>query len=135
MGEHHHERQPRIAQLVQGDDRLGHLHEGEHALLHARAAGRGNADQRNTLRDRGLGGTGEPLADDRSHRSAKKAEVHRRHHTWLTLDRQGRRDDRLGRALRLGRADPIGVRLQVYESQRVRRAQLAADLGPDAIVG
>ena len=89
MGEHHHEGQPGVAQLVEGDDRLGHLHQREHALLHAGAARGGDADQRHPLGDRDLGGAREALTDDRSHRSAEEAEVHRGDHARLALDRTG----------------------------------------------
>ena len=44
IGQDRDEGLPRFVQLACRGGRLGHLHEGQHALLHARAAARGHGD-------------------------------------------------------------------------------------------
>ena len=71
---------------VDGAGGLGHLHERDGALLHARAAGAGDADQRHVLGGGGLAGAPEPLADDAAHAAAHEEEVHDGEHAGHLAD-------------------------------------------------
>ncbi len=70
-----------LLQLVDGRDGLRHLHQREHALLHARAARRGDRHQRQPPVEREVGGAHELLAHHRAHRPAQEGEVHHRRAT------------------------------------------------------
>jgi hypothetical protein len=63
------------AELRQGRDRLGHLHQREDALVHARAAGRIDRHQRRAAGQRALGGAGDLLAHDAAHAGGHEAKV------------------------------------------------------------
>ena len=54
--------------------RLRHLHQRQHALLHARAARCREHDRRPLVRDRALELARDLLADDRAHRAAHELE-------------------------------------------------------------
>ena len=69
------ERQAALGQLRQRRGGLGHLHQREQALLHARAAGGGEAHERHVLLDRGVHAAHEALADHRAHRAAHEVEL------------------------------------------------------------
>jgi hypothetical protein len=64
------------AQPLERGERLRELHEGERPLLHPRAAGRGDDDERDAARARALGRARDLLPDDRPHRAAHEPEVH-----------------------------------------------------------
>ena len=63
MGEDDHERQTLFGQKLQGDDGLRHLHQGQDALLHARASGRGDAHERHVV----LHGSGDQTHEALAH--------------------------------------------------------------------
>ena len=67
---------PGLAQQVDGADGLGHLHEREHVLLHARAARGRDRDERDAALGRDVARAREDLADDAAHRAAHEREVH-----------------------------------------------------------
>ena len=54
IGEHDDVRQPRLVQHVDADRHARHLHQRENSLLHARAAGRDEENERPLFGDRGL---------------------------------------------------------------------------------
>ena len=66
----------RSAELRQDGGRLGHLHQREHALLHAGAAGSRHDHQRVFALGGALPQPGDLLADDRPMRAAHEREVH-----------------------------------------------------------
>ena len=76
MGEHGDVGHARLAQQIDGAHRLGHLHERQHVLLHARAAGGRDRDQRDAPLGRDVARAREDLADDAAHRAAHEREVH-----------------------------------------------------------
>ena len=61
---------------LQGPGDLGHLHQAEHAFLHAGAAAGTNHKHRQTLLGGGFDQPGELLAHHRAHAAPHKAEVH-----------------------------------------------------------
>src|SRR5258705_243021 len=63
-------RQAAGAEPLEGGRGLGHLHQREDALLHPRAAGRRDDDDRQVLVDRELDRPRELFADDRAHAAA-----------------------------------------------------------------
>ena len=76
MGEHGDVRHAGLAQQVDGAHGLGHLHEREHVLLHARAARGRDRDERDAALGRDVARAREHLADDAAHRAAHEREVH-----------------------------------------------------------
>ena len=52
IGQHDDVGQARLAQALHGDGRARHLHQREHAFLHARAARRGEDDEGRALGER-----------------------------------------------------------------------------------
>ena len=110
---------------------LRHLHQRQHALLHARAAGRAEHDRRPPVRDGALELARDLLADDRAHRAAHELE-----HEEADLDRDAadRRGagavgvagpDLAGRAL-----DLIDVLLAVDPEARADRRSRAPGRAP-----
>ena len=81
---------------------LGHLHEREDPLLHARAAGGGDDDERGLGAERHLRGAGDLLPHGRGHAAAEEAEVHDREVQRQALDGAAAGDDRLAAAGRDG---------------------------------
>ena len=76
-----------------------------------------------------LAGPHELLPDDASHRAAHEVEVHDRELARLALDLTRAADDRVAEPrLDLGLDEPLRVRAQVEEVQRIRRAQLGVAL-------
>ena len=55
---------------------LCHLHEAEHAFVHARAAAGGNDDDREIFRGAEFDQASEFFADDGAHRTAEETEIH-----------------------------------------------------------
>ena len=66
----------RSASCASTADDLRHLHERQHAFLHARAARRRDDDERILALERPLAEARDLLADDRAHRAAHEREVH-----------------------------------------------------------
>ena len=74
---------------------------------------------------RALARAHELLSDDAPHRAAHEREVHDRELARLALDRRGAADDRVAEpGLHLGLDEPLGVRAEVEEAERIGRAQL-----------
>ena len=133
--EHRDERQARRLHRVDAADRLGHLHQREHVLLHARATGGRDGDERHVEADGQIAGAGELLADDGAHRAAHEGEVHHREHDRPPMVR-GADDHRVvepGRGL--GLAQAVDVRAQIDERQRVGGAQVLGRLVEAVRVG
>ena len=119
-----------------GSARLGHLHEREHALLHARAARCGHEHDGEPPRSGQLERAGDLLAHDRPHRRADEPEVHRSEHHRLRADLRGAGDDGLGQPALLGGGVQLrGVGLGGGELERVAGGEVGVDLGEGAFVG
>jgi hypothetical protein len=113
---------------------LRHLHQRKRPFLHARAARRGDADERQLLLDRHAHAAHEALADHRAHRAAHEIELERGAHHAQRLDRALHHHQRValrGLFLRLGQ--PLGIAARVLELERVERQHFRADL--EAAVG
>ena len=65
-----------LGELREHGAHLRHLHQREHAFLHARAARRADDDERILPLERALAEPRDLLADDRAHRAAHEGEVH-----------------------------------------------------------
>src|SRR5437899_2710644 len=129
VGEHGDERDAGGVEARDRADRLGHLHERDRALLHPRAAGGGDDDERLALRERPLGGAGDLLAHDAAHRAAHELEVHHREHDGDARERRVSGDDRVAApGLRLRGRDPFGIRLAVDEAERIGRGESGVGL-------
>src|SRR5262249_33660700 len=107
---------------------LGHLHQREDALLHARAAGRRDDDQRLLLVHGPLDGLGDFLADHGTHRAAHEAVLHRAddHPAGVELS--------IGAENRIALAYPLFVNLEavaiafrVAEVERIARADVRGE--------
>src|SRR4029450_14107106 len=85
-------RAPGVLHVLDRADRLGQLHQREDPLLHARAARRGDADERQAALGRALAGAAELLAYDTAHRAAHEAEVHDGELARHALDRSRAND-------------------------------------------
>ena len=136
MGEHGDVRHARLAQQVDRADCLRHLHEREHVLLHARAAGGRDRDQRDAALGRHVAGAREQLAHDAAHRAAHEGEVHRAEHARHALDRRGADDHRVAQpGGHLGLAQALGVRAQIGERERIGRAHVEGELAEAPGIG
>src|SRR5215207_1346453 len=104
-------------------DRLRHLHEGEDPLVHARAAGGIDRQQRDTELGAALGRAGELLAEHGAHTGAEKIEMGHGQRERTTLDRGAPGDQRLAlAALLLRREELLIVRATaVRKPERVFR--------------
>jgi hypothetical protein len=130
IGEDGDERLARRGELVQRGGGLRHLHEREEPLLHACAARRGEAHERELLVAAGLDRANEALADDGAHGAPQEPELESRDHHGNGLDPALHHHERVGLArvpLRVMQA--IGVLLAVLELERVDRNDLAPELG------
>ena len=115
-------------QTRDGGRRLGHLHEGEKALLHAGATRSREAHEGRVQADRLVDGAGEALADDAAHGARLEAELKGRRDDRLAAQRTRHRDERVGFARgRLGRGDALRIRLAVDEAERVHAAHVGGD--------
>ena len=76
VGEDAHREQAGLVERAERLARLGHLHQGEHALLHAGAAGRGHQQQRAPLLQRRRSAAGRPARPPPAEAAAEEAEVH-----------------------------------------------------------
>ena len=129
IGQHGHERQPRLRQLLQHGRGLRHLEQRIHALLHARAAGGGHADEGHAVLVGDAHAAHEALADHRAHRAAHELELERGEHERHVLDAALHDDERIGLAGFLERRDqPVRVFPAVLELEAVDRHDVGADL-------
>ena len=129
--------QARLGVPARGGARLGHLHEREHAFLHARAARRGD-DARSGSRSAVASSKARAIFSPttRAHRRADEAEVHRAEHERVPVDASPAGDDRLGQAALLGGGhELVRVGLDRRELERIARHEVGVDLGEAALVG
>ncbi|CAM3338581.1 hypothetical protein PANO111632_14890 [Paracoccus nototheniae] len=75
MGQHDDIGDARFLEHLDRDGGAGHLHQRQDALLHARATGGGEEDQRLADLDRAFGGGDDGIADIHAHGPAHEAEV------------------------------------------------------------
>ncbi len=101
---------------------LRHLHERQHALLHARAAGRRDDDERVFAFQRPLGEARDLLADDGSHRAAHEREVHHAGIHREVVERPCARQQRVG--LADFRRRLLEARRILGKAERVGRAKI-----------
>ena len=136
IGQHDDVGQPRLLDHVGGDDRARHLHQRQHALLHARAARGRNDDQRRLLQDGELGGGEHGFAGGHAHRSAHERELESGDDRRHAADPPVRDDDRVaaGAERRLPFLQPVGVAFAVAESQRIDDRPRQFDPGKAAVV-
>ena len=135
VGEHDDDREAGVVQHLEADDRLGHLHQREDTLLHPRATGRGDHDERHARRStaRSQARAASRRRPSPCCRPESRSPSPRRRRLAADLEVAG--DEGLGAALGLGLLDPAGVRLEVAEPERVGGAQLGPELVPLAAVG
>ena len=109
-------------QALHGGAGLDQLHEGQRALLHARPARGADGHQRHALVEGSLRGPRDLLPDDRPHRPAHEGEVHDADGDALAADPPEAPDGGVADAgLALLFADPLRVRLQIDEAERIER--------------
>src|SRR5437899_3951977 len=95
VGEDRNVRQPAGAEPLERGRGLGHLHQGEDALLHPRAARRRDDDYGQVLVDRELDRARELLTDHRAHAAAEEAEFEDSEDGGQPADRRDAADHRL----------------------------------------
>ena len=121
---------------ARGRDGLGHLHEGEDPLLHARAARRGGDYEGPPVTHGRLSQPVEALAQHRAHGAAHELEVHDAQRHRMAGDAAQPGQHGLGEpGLLLSLGDALRIGSQVEELQRVRRTQLVGDEGHGSRVG
>lgn len=136
IGEDGEERDAGVVHEVDGAGGLGHLHEAEDALLHARPAGGAYGNHGQPLDGGQLGAAPEALTDDTAHAAAHEAEVHHGQHEGNLLDLSPADHDRLGEAgLGLSSAQTLGVCLDVDECERIERRHRGPQLTEGLNVG
>ncbi len=119
VGEHGDVEQAGLVVTADRGRGLGHLHQGDDALLHAGAAGGREDDDRQALLGGALEQAGDLFADDGTHRGHHEAAVHGRSQAGQALDGDAGADDGLGEAgalleggelfLVAGKADRVGA--------------------------
>src|SRR2546426_2285001 len=128
--------QPAGSEPLERGGGLGHLHQGQDTLLHARAARRRDDDHWQVLVDRELDRAGELLAHHRSHAAPEEAELERGQDGGLAADTRETADHGLvGRGLLGGCPDALAVLLGVLEAQRIGRRQTRLALLERAGIG
>ena len=86
-------KKPRVAVPPNSGAGLGHLHQGQDALLHPRPAGDGIADDRQAVRHGVFKEPGDLLADDSPHGAHHKIRVHHKQAAALRADHCHAADD------------------------------------------
>ena len=137
VGEHRDVGEPRLLEFRDRGGGLGHLHEREDALLHPRAAGGAEQDERQPLRDGALAGAGNALAGAGAERPAHEREVHHPEHRGVAVDAADAHYHRLRLAALCDRGlDLVAVGAgRVAELEVVGVAHLAEHLLERAFVG
>ena len=108
----------------QGTGDLGHLHQAEHALLHAGAAGGTHDQHRVAAGSGGFDQAGELLAHHRAHRAAHEAEVHHPQGQGQAASAAEAGDDGIEQTgALLAVPQPIGVAAPILEGQRIGGGQ------------
>src|SRR5665213_2124139 len=110
--QHRYVRNAPLGKLRQERRRLGHLHEREHALLHARAAGCGDQHQRVLPLEGALSEPGDLRTNYRAHRAAHEREIHHAEIYWHSAKIPGNGHERVIVA---------SVRQRLLESRRIFR--------------
>ncbi|KPM85599.1 hypothetical protein AOR10_24395, partial [Vibrio alginolyticus] len=129
IGQHRDVRHAGLLQFLQRRRGLGHLHQRKQRFLHARPAGGGEADQRNTLLQGHGGGAHELLAHHRTHGATHEGELegHRDHRQAIQGAAHG--DQRILLAgLLLGRGQAVLILLRVTELEAVNGLDLGGKL-------
>ena len=107
---------------------LRHLHEGQQAVLHARAATGGDANERQLLFDANLHTAHKTLADNRPHRSAKKAELECRSNERYRLDAALHHNQSVSLIRFLaGFLEPFNIAAAVAKLEGIYRQNLGTD--------
>src|SRR5439155_31990 len=123
------ERELACCELCQGRGGLGHLHERKKPLLHARTAGRRDANERQLLIKARVHPAHEALPHSRPHRSAHELELEsgdNEGHVFYCALHHDQGFGFAGGLLRL--LEPFWITLVVLEFQAVDRRDLDADL-------
>ena len=135
IGEHGNVRQPCIRMPRECAACLCHLHEREHAFVHAGTAAGADDDDREPLRGRALDGAGDFFTDDTAHRRGEKSEIHHGDAHPFSLDAAETGDD--GVALAGGLLvffQAVGVAGLAGEFERVHGGELRVVLLETAVV-
>ena len=130
VGQDRNQRHSQLAKPGGGQRRLGHLEEGDHALLDAGPARRADNDRRQALAPSCIEGSRHLLADDAPHAAAQKAEVeHHQDHPGAQHPRPAghHRVQQAGLGLRLGHLLLVGAHA-VGEVKRIARPEVAVGL-------
>ena len=135
VGQHDHIGQAGGLQRLDGNGRAGHLHEGQGALLHARAARGGEDHQRTVARDGFFSRLEEGLAGGDAERSAHEGEVLDQHDGRNAADLAVGDGHGVLFAGRLaGGGEAVDVGFLVAEMERIVERGWALDLFVDAFV-
>lgn len=112
---------------------LGHLHQRQHAFLHARTGGGGNDDDAALFGRGEFDRAGDFFPDHRSHRAGEKLEIHHRDHGGLALDAEASGDDGI---IELGTGALLFDFFRVFrEAQRVGGNEVRVELLEAAFIG
>src|SRR5580704_6784882 len=131
IGQYGNERELGFVQAAERRGNFRELHQADHALHHARAAGTGNHDERLLLFERAVDRARNFFADDGAHRTADKTEFHRAADYGTSVQAACGGDDRIVHiefALRFFQALRVGP--GIGELERVARGQACVQLGP-----
>ena len=120
VGEDRNVGQAALVEPGQHRGRLGHLHEGEDSLHHARTPRCGHHNQGKLALQRVPSGTSDLLAHDRPHRPTDEAEIHHGQSNRDTLDASPAGDDGFVPPRPVpGRSEPVAVGLEVGKVEGV----------------
>ncbi len=134
--EHGDERRRRFIDEVDGAAGLGHLHETQDALLHARPSGGADRDQRQIFAGGELHAAPQLLAHDAAHAAAHEAEVHNGENALRAVNGRRAGHDRLAQSgLGLRFPHPFRIRLEVDEAEWVERRDQRPELAEGVLVG
>ena len=86
IGQHGNVRQARVGMPGECAAGLGHLHQTEHAFIHARAAGGRDDDDCNAFGRGKLDHAGNAFAHHRTHGGGKKSEIHHRDRDFVAFE-------------------------------------------------
>ena len=129
IGENRDEGDTRIAESPDRRRRFGHLHEGEHALLHSRATRGRDDDQRRPCFTRGLSSNENFLADNGPHAPSHKGEIEDAQIDVVSVDSALPDDNRIGAAgLVLRALQAVGIWLGILKPQDVLGLQIFPSL-------
>jgi len=125
----------RVVEPRQERVRLGHLHQGEDALEHARAARGGDQDQGVAFLEREQDATGDPLTGGRCHAPSEEGEIHDPDHQGPALDRALAHEDGFAQPGFLARPlQAVRVALRVAPLEGIGRDHLGEPLHEGALI-